>query len=118
MEQLAGTLTGYYAGSPMQLDFGEEGERKHLVLVEARPGRNATIETPELTSPHKLVRVEGTLDEVAARAPEVGTNLALVTVILGLVAKSQVQKGTPLKPEQAMEEAQLTKQALRGVRGG
>ena len=44
--------------------------------------------------------------------------LALLTVILGLAAKSQVKKGTPLKPEQAIEEAQLTKQALRGVRGG
>lgn len=44
--------------------------------------------------------------------------LALIAVILGLAAKSQVQKGTPLKPEQAMEEAQLTKRALRGVRGG
>jgi exonuclease SbcD len=80
-QKLAGTLTGYYAGSPMQLDFGEEGERKHLVLVEARPGRSAVIETPELTSPRKLMRVEGTLDEVAARVADVGANLALVTVI-------------------------------------
>jgi exonuclease SbcD len=80
-QKLAGTLTGYYAGSPMQLDFGEEGERKHLVLVEARPGRSASIQTPELTSPRKLVRVEGTLDDVAACASEVGRNLALVTVV-------------------------------------
>jgi exonuclease SbcD len=80
-QKLAGTLSGYYAGSPMQLDFGEEGERKHLVLVEARPGRSAIVTTPELTSPRKLVRVEGTLDDVAARASEVGRNLALVTVV-------------------------------------
>jgi exonuclease SbcD len=80
-QKLAGTLTGYYAGSPMQLDFGEEGEQKHLVLVEARPGRSASIETPELTSPRQLARVEGTLDDVEARAREVGRNLALVTVI-------------------------------------
>jgi exonuclease SbcD len=80
-QKLAGTLTGYYAGSPMQLDFGEEHERKHLVLVEARPGRSAVIETPELTSPRQLVRLEGTLDQIAARPAEVGANLALVTVI-------------------------------------
>jgi CBS domain containing-hemolysin-like protein len=43
--------------------------------------------------------------------------LALITIILGLVAKSQVKKGTPLKPEQAMEEAQLTKEALRSASG-
>jgi exonuclease SbcD len=80
-QKLAGTLTGYYAGSPMQLDFGEEGEHKYLVTIEARPGRSAVIETPELTSPRRLVRLEGTLDDVASHAAEVGRNLALVTVI-------------------------------------
>ncbi|HSE81548.1 MAG TPA: phage holin family protein [Gaiellaceae bacterium] len=43
--------------------------------------------------------------------------LVLLTVILGLVAKTMVQKGTPLAPEQAIEEARLTKQALRSGHG-
>jgi len=43
--------------------------------------------------------------------------LVLLTVILGLVAKTMVKKGTPLAPEQAIEEARLTKQALRGGHG-
>ena len=43
--------------------------------------------------------------------------LIVVTAVLGLLAKASVQKGTPLAPEQAIAEAQLTKQALRSVRG-
>jgi hypothetical protein len=39
--------------------------------------------------------------------------LLLLTVILGLVAKSLLSKGTPLAPERAIEEARLTKQAVR-----
>lgn len=44
--------------------------------------------------------------------------LVLLTVILGLLARSAVRKGTPLAPEQAIEEARLTKQVLRSGHGG
>jgi membrane protein implicated in regulation of membrane protease activity len=44
--------------------------------------------------------------------------LLLLTLILALLAKKMVTKGTPLKPEQAIEEARLTRQALRSGRGG
>jgi Flp pilus assembly protein TadB len=43
--------------------------------------------------------------------------LLLLTVILALLAKTMMRKGTPLAPEQAIEEARLTKQALRGGHG-
>jgi uncharacterized membrane protein YqjE len=43
--------------------------------------------------------------------------LILVTVILGLLAKTTVKKVTTLAPEQAIEEARLTKQALRSGHG-
>jgi Flp pilus assembly protein TadB len=39
--------------------------------------------------------------------------LLLVTLILALLAVKMMKKGTPLAPEQAIEEARLTKQALR-----
>jgi Flp pilus assembly protein TadB len=44
--------------------------------------------------------------------------LLLVTAILALVARKLLKKGTPLVPEQAIEEALLTKQALRSGHGG
>lgn len=44
--------------------------------------------------------------------------LVLLTLILGLLASKMMKRGTPLMPEQALEEAQLTKQAVRSGRGG
>jgi hypothetical protein len=43
--------------------------------------------------------------------------LVLLTLTLALVARSLMKKGTPLKPEQALEEARLTKQMVRSSRG-
>jgi Putative Actinobacterial Holin-X, holin superfamily III len=40
--------------------------------------------------------------------------LLLLVAILALVARNLVRKGTPITPEQALEEARLTRAALRG----
>lgn len=42
--------------------------------------------------------------------------LVLLVVVLVLVARKLVRDASPLKPEQAIAEAELTKQALRGAR--
>ena len=46
-----------------------------------------------------------------------GALLILVLVLL-LVARSLFRSAAPLKPEQAIEEARLTKEVLRGTRAG
>lgn len=79
-QALPGTVVGRYAGSPIALDFGEEDESKVAVTVEARPGRPAVVETHELSGGRALRRLEGTLEEIARLAPEVGDALCLVTV--------------------------------------
>lgn len=40
--------------------------------------------------------------------------IVLVAAILGLIGANSVQKGTPPVPEQAIEEAKLTTEALKG----
>src|SRR5262245_24778 len=44
--------------------------------------------------------------------------LLLLTALLGLLAVRMMKKGTPLAPEQAIEEARLTKQAIRSGHAG
>jgi hypothetical protein len=39
--------------------------------------------------------------------------LGLIVVILGLVGRSRIQKGSPPMPEQAIREAKLTGEAIR-----
>jgi exonuclease SbcD len=62
----------WYAGSPIQVDFGEEDDVKHVLLVDAAPGVPAKVETRRLTTPWSLRTVRGTLDEVHALADSVG----------------------------------------------
>lgn len=73
-------LTGQYAGSPIQLDFGEVGEQKSVVMVEATPGRAARVEVVGLSGGRPLRRLVGTLDELGAIRASVGHELCLVTV--------------------------------------
>lgn len=68
----SGSVTGRYAGSPIPIDFGEHGEDKCVVAVEAAPGRPARVRTVPLSGGRRLVRFEGTWEEFAARAGDVG----------------------------------------------
>lgn len=80
-QKLPGTrVTGRYAGSPVQLDFGEAGESKSVVLADLRPGQPTHVDIIGLSGGRQLRRLEGTLDELRARAPSVGRDLCLVTV--------------------------------------
>jgi DNA repair protein SbcD/Mre11 len=53
-----------YAGSLLQLDFGEVGQEKSVVLVDLAPGKPAQVEEIPLTAGRRLVDVRGTLDEL------------------------------------------------------
>ena len=57
-----------YAGSLLQLDFGEAGEEKRVVLVEASPDAPATRTSIPLTAGRPLVRASGSWEDLAARS--------------------------------------------------
>jgi exonuclease SbcD len=59
-----------YAGSLLPLDFGEAGEQKRVVIVDAAPGRLAVAETVPIECPRPLVRAGGTWGEIESRADE------------------------------------------------
>jgi len=61
-----------FAGSLLELDFGEVEQEKSVVIVEARPGAAAAIELAPLSAGRRLRDVTGTLDELRAMAPELG----------------------------------------------
>lgn len=61
-----------YAGSPLQMDFGETSDRKSVVLAEIAPGREPRIEIVSLESGRKLVKLVGTLEQIRADAGRVG----------------------------------------------
>lgn len=69
-----------YSGSPLQLDFGEAGEQKSSVLVEAEPGTPAKLTELPLTGGIRLAVLRGSLPQVLEQAESMGE--AHVRVVL------------------------------------
>ena len=75
-------VPAWYSGSLMQLDFGEAGQDKFVLLVDADPVRpGARVERRQLTAGRQLRRVEATLDELRARADSFGDAILHVDVL-------------------------------------
>jgi len=58
----------FYAGSLIELDFGEQEQDKRVVVFEARPGRAAVVESVAVTAGRRLRDVSGTFEELRAAA--------------------------------------------------
>ncbi len=70
----------WYSGSPLQLDFGEVDDHKGVLLVEADPGLPARVTAIPLTSGRRLMTLRGELNEIVARADEVGDSYVKVVL--------------------------------------
>jgi exonuclease SbcD len=60
-----------YAGSLLQLDFGETDQTKSVAIVDAIPGKPAKVREIQLSAGRRLVDIEGTLDDVITKGEEV-----------------------------------------------
>ena len=69
---IAGPCPIRYAGSPLQLDFGETADRKSVLLLEARRGRPGEVDERPLAAGRRLRTLDGTLADVLARAGTTG----------------------------------------------
>ena len=61
---MAGTLPAWYAGSPLQLDFGETGQEKTFLFIEAAPRRPARVKPVLYEGGRPLRAVAGTPEEL------------------------------------------------------
>lgn len=64
---------GRYAGSILEVDFGEEGESKQVTVVDLEPGRPAAVHDVPLTVGRRLRRITlpiGSLDQLAGQAAD------------------------------------------------
>ncbi|MGZ4715047.1 MAG: metallophosphoesterase family protein, partial [Acidimicrobiia bacterium] len=60
----------WYSGSPIQVDFGEAGAGKQVLLVDVTAQTPARVTPVPLTAGVELVTVTGTVEEIAGRAGE------------------------------------------------
>lgn len=69
-----------YAGSPLQLDFGERDQQKSVVIADIKAGHPALVEQIPLSSGRKLRDIAGTLAELTEMASSAGNDFLRVTV--------------------------------------
>jgi exonuclease SbcD len=79
-QRLPAACPVHYSGSPLQLDFGETGDDKAVLLVEAHPGAPAEVRTVPLRSGKRLRTIRGTLEELEALAEQAGDDHVRVVV--------------------------------------
>lgn len=74
----------WYPGSPVQVDFGEEGHDSAVLLVESRLGVRTTVRALPLSSPARLQTLRGSMAQLEALAGTTGdTWLRIVVEELG-----------------------------------
>lgn len=69
-----------FSGSPLQLDFSETAHDKSVCVVEASPGRPASVREVAIRGGRRLLDLEGTLDDLRSKAASVGDAYLRVTV--------------------------------------
>lgn len=79
-QQIAAPSPTYYAGSTLQLDFGEASQVKRVVIIDAHPGKPAVVDSVPLTKGRRLQDTRGSVDSLKARAAEFGDDYLRVTV--------------------------------------
>jgi exonuclease SbcD len=78
-EVLAPSRT-FYAGSLLELDFGERDQDKRVIVFEARPGTPVAVESVPLVSGRRLRDVQGSLAQLEALAADAGSDFLRVRV--------------------------------------
>lgn len=79
-QELMAPTKAAYSGSLIELDFGEREQDKRVVVVEARPGGAASLESVPIRAGRRLRDLAGSLEELRTLAAEAGDDFLRVTV--------------------------------------
>ena len=63
-QSITGAPAAEYAGSLLEMDFGETGEQKRVVIVDVKPGQPAKVNSVNLQGGRRLLRPSGTWNEI------------------------------------------------------
>lgn len=89
-----------YSGSLLQLDFGEVGDEKGVLIVDAAPGKPTRVRTVPVTSGERLHRVVIKEAELDARVSELADSSGWLKLVVQLTAprpglKERLQRHLP-----------------------
>ncbi|WCO67248.1 metallophosphoesterase [Iamia majanohamensis] len=78
--QAVAASRGRYAGSILEVDFGEEGEAKQVVVADLTPGRPTAIHDVALRAGRRIHRVTAPYSRLSEHATAIGDGLVEVTI--------------------------------------
>ncbi len=114
-QKIEGPVPAYYAGSLLQMDFGEAGEEKTFVVVTASPGKRAVIDHVPYEGGLPLFDLRASLAELEAAADPYREGqyrkgwLRVTVPLVGEGSRSQSQG-----PRAASQRAGRARRASRG----
>jgi exonuclease SbcD len=79
-QKIPGACPIWYAGSPLQLDFGETDDVKSVNVIEAEPGSPAAVEVVPLRSGRRLRHVRAKMSDLERIAGEHGDDYLKVLI--------------------------------------
>jgi exonuclease SbcD len=79
-QRVDGPAPTWYPGSPLALDFGEQADRKAVLVVEVKPGAPAVVQEVPIRAGRRLRTIEGTLAELAREQVAAGEDWLRVVV--------------------------------------
>ena len=79
-QKLPAACPTWYAGSPLQLDFGETRDAKSVNIVDAEPGVQATVRSAPLSAGRRLRYVKTTMEKLIEVAAEAGDDFLRVVI--------------------------------------
>lgn len=106
-QKIDAPVPAYYAGSLLQMDFGEAGEEKTFVVVTASPGEPATVEHISYEGGLPLFDIRATLDELEESADQHRKGWLRVTVPLTEKDPDLNRKVRELLPNALVVRAEL-----------
>ena len=106
-QQIDVSVPAYYAGSLLQMDFGETGEEKTFAVIEASPGRPAIVRHVPYEGGLPLFDIRATLEELERTADEHRTGWLRVTVPLTEKDPDLNRKVRELLPNALVVRAEL-----------
>ena len=85
-QEIPAPCPAFYSGSPLAIDFGEEGNEPAALIVTARPGVRADARRVDIRGGRTLKTLRGSLDHVIAEGEQAGD--AYLRVILAEKARA------------------------------
>jgi len=79
-QEIPGPCPAFYSGSPLAIDFGEEGNEPAALIVSAEPGVRADARAVPIAGGRRLRTLRGTLDQVLADGEQAGDDYLRVVL--------------------------------------